>query len=356
MIDGHGDDLHLHGNISMNFSSNIFAHADISPIKAHLAAHLDVIAHYPEPEARSLETKIAHNCHVNPDEVVVTNGAVDAIYTIAEACRNLPLEAHHIMQPTFAEYEDACRAAQLPVSWLTEADVAKCSCNNQWQRPNPHALWLCHPNNPTGNALPIAVLETLAQSYRLMIIDQSYAHCTSMPSLDARKVVAMGNVISIHSMTKSCAIPGLRLGYVVAAAPLANLIRSRLRPWTVNALAIAAGHYILDHHFHAIPHLKSYLAEAQRLRTMLLALPHISVQPTSTNFMLCHIATHTAAQLKTHLATHEGILIRDASNFKTLTPHHFRIAAQLPHENDCLAAAIKRFLDQAKHLHHQDQR
>ena len=81
--------MHLHGDISMNFSSNIFAHADISPIKAHLEAHLDVIAHYPEPEARSLETKIAHNCHVNPDEVVVTNGAVDAIYTIAEACRNL---------------------------------------------------------------------------------------------------------------------------------------------------------------------------------------------------------------------------------------------------------------------------
>ena len=345
MINGHGDDLHLFGDISMNFSSNIFAHADLAPVMSHLAAHLDVIAHYPEPEARSLEAKIASQRDVSPEEVVVTNGAVDAIYTIADACRRLSLDAHHIVQPTFAEYEDACRAAQLPVSQLTELDVADGAFAGQGRLSTRHALWLCNPNNPTGNVLSVDTLVSLAQTFRLMVIDQSYADYTTMPSLDAAKVVELGNVVSIHSMTKSCAIPGLRLGYVVAAAPLANLIRSRLRPWTVNALAIEAGHYMLDHHFHAVPALQPYLEEAQRLRRMLLALPHIDVLPTSTNFMLCHIATHTAAQLKTHLATREGMLIRDASNFKTLTPHHFRIAAQLPHENDALVAAIKRLVE-----------
>ena len=61
--------------------------------------------------------------------------------------------------------------------------------------------------------------------------------------------------------------------------------------------------------------------------------------------MLCRLEHHTAAELKEYLANEHHILIRDASNFKGLTPHHFRVAAQTPEDNNALVEAIKNFLD-----------
>ena len=68
-------------------------------------------------------------------------------------------------------------------------------------------------------------------------------------------------------------------------------------------------------------------------------------QETQTNFILAQFESrHTAAELKDYLARQHHLLIRDASNFKGLTPRHFRIAAQTPAENDALVAAIRQFV------------
>ncbi|MBQ4138935.1 MAG: aminotransferase class I/II-fold pyridoxal phosphate-dependent enzyme, partial [Muribaculaceae bacterium] len=86
-----------------------------------------------------------------------------------------------------------------------------------------------------------------------------------------------------------------------------------------------------------------YLDEAQRLRSMLNEIEGIEAFASMTNFFLCTIAHVTARELKEYLAHKHGILIRDASNFTGLTPHHFRIAAQSPEANDALVEAIKQF-------------
>ena len=87
----------------------------------------------------------------------------------------------------------------------------------------------------------------------------------------------------------------------------------------------------------------TYLAEAQRLRSMLNAILGVHACETQTNFMLCTIEGHTAAELKEYLAVEHGILIRDASNFVGLTPRHFRVAAQRPEDNDELVKAIQTY-------------
>ena len=142
-------------------------------------------------------------------------------------------------------------------------------------------------------------------------------------------------------MTKMYGVPGLRLGYITAHEQLTEQLRRYLRPWSVSALAVEAGKYLLQHEELLC---QPNLAEARRLRDALLQLPGISVAPTQTNFMLCCLAHSTAAALKEYLATQHGILIRDASNFRGLTPQHFRIAAQAPEANDALISAISHFL------------
>ena len=323
MIEGHGDDLYRYDNIKMNFSSNIYNGTDLSALNAYLCTRLDAIRTYPEPSAASLEQMIALECGISPDEVLVTSGAVDAIYLIAQTYRHEG--TCHILQPTFREYEDACRV----FGYQESEEGALC--------------WLCNPNNPTGDVLPAEDVLALAERHRLLIVDQSYEDYTMAPLLRPADVVGSDNVILLHSMTKRYAVPGLRLGYVTASSAIISRLREQYRPWAINALSLEAGKWLVQRGVTAIPDLPSYLAETQRLRAMLNEVEGIEAQDTLTNFFLCTIRQTTAAQLKEYLAHEHGILIRDASNFTGLTPHHFRIATQSPAENDALVAAIMNY-------------
>lgn len=328
MIKGHGDDQYQYSGIKMNFSSNIYTGTDLSPLYAHLSKCMKVVGSYPEPSATSLEQMIAHECGIAPSEVLVTSGAVDAIYLIAQAYRHLG--SCKVMIPTFSEYEDACRVFE----YRESDDAAIC--------------WLCNPNNPTGSVLPASDVLDLAKRYQLLIVDQSYEDYTLEQLLRPADVVDHENIILLHSMTKRYAIPGLRLGYVTATAAIITRLREQYRPWAINALSLEAGKWLVAHHLTTIPNLAKYLDETQRLRSMLNEMTGIDALATMTNFFLCTIDQATAAELKEYLAHEHGILIRDASNFTGLTPHHFRIAAQSPAENVALVEAIKTFTSQWK--------
>lgn len=319
MITGHGDDAYQYPGIVSDFSSNICAHAPHQRLMEHLTQKAGLISHYPEPEAWSLERLVAERYAIDPACVVVTNGATEAIYLVAQT---FPMAAN-IPQPTFSEYEDAC--AMFPPA-----------------TDGRQSLWLCNPNNPTGSVLAEDMLEPLLESYDLIVVDQSYEDYTPHDILSPRQAIRHEKIVQIHSMTKTYGVPGLRLGYITASASLARLLRMNLRPWSVSALAVECGLYLLQHDE---LRLKPDFAEAQRLWHELNQLDGVSVRPTDTNFMLCHMDNHTAADLKDYLVREHGILIRDASNFRGLTPGHFRVATQTPAENDALVSAINQFLE-----------
>lgn len=322
MIEGHGDDAYKYKGIKSDFSSNICAHGSHQDLLNHLAAHPELIDHYPEPEAWTLERMLAEKHDVDPGRVIVTSGATEAIYLIAQTFRYLPV----IPEPTFSEYADACD------SWRNE-EPAREVCDSR------AVLWLCNPNNPTGEVYDQLYIDRMMAEHELVVIDQSYANYTQRPvCLDCTAT----NLILIRSMTKDYGVPGLRLGYIIAHESLTERIRRHLRPWSVSALAIEAGKYLLQHDELIC---RPDLNEAQRLRERLQGIEGIETAPTQTNFMLCKLVYHnTAAELKDYLAKEHHMLIRDASNFKGLTPYHFRVAAQTPEENNALVEAIQRFI------------
>jgi len=325
MIRGHGDDAYRYEGVKIcsDFSSNICARAGHAELTAHLSRTMaGLISHYPEPEAWSLEQAIAAHHQIAPNCVIVTNGATEAIYLVAQTFRMEPT----ICTPTFREYEDAC----------------------QMFPPVDHghrALWCCSPNNPDGRAVAPACLDSLpAAPYDLYVIDCSYAAYTHSECFTPRLAVGTDDMVLVCSFTKTYAVPGLRLGYIVAAPRLAALLRRHLRPWSVSALAVEAGKYLLAHQeLRVCPDFQ----EAARLRTLLNAIPGITVSPTDTTFMLCHIEGHSAAELKDWLLRRHGLLIRDASNFTGLLPGHFRVASQSPGENDALVSAVSSFCHSA---------
>lgn len=315
----HGDDAYRYPDIRMNFSSNIFSHADLSLLKQHLCNCMDAISSYPQPEPLRLEAMIAEREGIDAECVMVGSGATELIYCIAAVMKERRYKVHN---PTFSEYERACRTfGMCEATENIPADVE----------------WICNPNNPDGRVWEKKHLLQHIEEHpaRLFVIDASYEDYTLAELPATAELLQFPNVLCLHSMTKKYCIPGLRLGYSIGNEGMIGKMKAIRQPWSVNALAQEAGCYLLQNNVSVLPPMEEYIAEARRLAEAVNSIDGFTAEIHDTHFFLC-TAPCEASELKEHLALEHGILIRDASNFHTLTPQHFRLAAQTREENDAL--------------------
>lgn len=327
MISGHGDDLHKYKDIRANFSSNVYADTDNHQLLSHLSSVLvGCLGSYPEPEPYGLQRLLAEALGVSADEVLVTNGATEAIYLVAQLYQR---RRSCIIEPTFSEYRDACQLYHhilLDASLEQEAEV----------------VWMCSPNNPTGSPEAEELrLERIKHSEQAFVIDRSYEYfCRS----ELPQRVCLPDRLYIYSLTKRYKIPGLRLGYIVGEASTIDRLRQLRQPWSVNALAIEAGKWIVRNDFPDTIARAALWHEADRLSRELAALPYgwEVTRGSQTHFFLVR-TPYIASELKEYLAVEHGLLIRDASNFHGLSPHHIRIATQTPQMNDWLLEALRAY-------------
>lgn len=340
MINGHGDDRYRYDDlVQMNFSSTIYQHADHSMLKEYLAEHIDVLTNYPESQPKQLEKLIAQQLGISPESVMVTNGATEAVYIIAQLFRH---SCSIIPQPTYSEYADACRLNKHIITYESGNDIT--------DLPKDRVYWVCNPNNPSGNVLKKGFVDyVVRRSPRYtFVIDQSYGTFTKEPLLEARDMQGLPNVILIHSLSRKYSVPGLRLGYITAHPSTILLLRALRHPWSIAALSIEAGKFLIEQGQPVVSDLDAYLAETQRLRSELRKIEGMRIFETKTNYMLCELDGITGAALKNHLVHEHGMLIRDCYNFYGLSRGHFRISTQLPEENDALVAAIRQYVDSEK--------
>lgn len=335
MLNGHGDDIYKYNTeIVSNFSSNIYNRLDMSPLQTYLCQQIKTIHTYPEPDADSLAILLAEKHNVSTDNICITNGATEAIYLIAQAFKG---KKGAILIPTFSEYEDACRINDIQlqfISSLTEMEKGT------------ELLWFCNPNNPTGTIIDKQVIISFIESNpnTTIIIDQSYQYFSTKKTLSIVEAVQYPTVITLHSMTKQFAIPGLRLGYLTASEQLTEKIKKYCMPWSVNQLAVLAGKYLLKNDLSASFNIDSYLKESRWLQDELKKIDGLDVLLSQTHFFLCRLKNQKAPELKNYLIENHGILIRDASNFRGLDEHYFRLATQSEKENEILIDAIKEWV------------
>lgn len=321
MIQGHGDDgWNYKVNIRADFSSNVL-YGPLDPgLRAHLADRLGAVTHYPEAGAGSLQKAAAEAYGVGQEEVLVTNGATEAIYLIAQAFRGLKAT---VFVPTFAEYEDACRIQGMEIEF------------RDWggKLPSDGLVFLCNPNNPTGAAVSLDMLGDHPDT--LFVIDESYIEFTRA----VESVLGRGyrNVLVLRSLTKSCRIPGLRVGLVIGSPSLIERVGAMKMPWSVNRLALEAGVYVLGHPADFEVPVERLLAETAVWRSAIGAATGWRVWDTDTHYFLIE----TPAPLKMRLLEDHGLLVRDASNFKGLGPNIIRVACQSPEHNRLLTEAFR---------------
>ena len=335
MIDGHGDDLfRFNGKVKINFSTNIPQNINHDALLDHLHGCGAVFSNYPEPEPHSVERHLADVYGLPPENIIVTNGATEAIYLLAHLFEG---KRSAVIVPTFREYQDAAKVFSHSVSFIRSI--------NEIETCDSDIVWLCNPNNPTGQIYDRESLLDIIDRCKdkVFIIDQAYALYSVRAVLSMSDVTERENLVVLYSLTKQFMIPGLRIGYAVGPVRLFNSLREIRMPWSVNSLAIEASHYLLDNRDQMRIDRQTLHEEANRLSCALHSLG-VTVEPTDCNFLLARLPFKTAAELKEWMVENHGILIRDASNFEGLTSAYFRIAAQSRRENDIFINSIKEWM------------
>ncbi|MEO6686645.1 MAG: aminotransferase class I/II-fold pyridoxal phosphate-dependent enzyme, partial [Dyadobacter sp.] len=201
-------------------------------------------------------------------------------------------------------------------------------------------VFICNPNNPTGTVFPQLENWILQNPETLFIVDEAFIDftvqiCSSIPLINQYP-----NLLIMHSLTKTYAIPGLRLGYVVASEDLILKLKSIKQPWTVNTMALQAGKFIFENYEQIQIPLEDLLSEKERFTEKLGKNPALKGHESATHFFLVETLKDDAAKLKQYLIEKHGLLIRDASNFRDLTKQHFRIATLSPEKNNLLIDAL----------------
>jgi threonine-phosphate decarboxylase len=335
MLHGHGDDGYRHApELVADFSTNVWYGGEPAGLKDYVFSQWPRINRYPEVLAESLATRVAAHHGVRPAQVLMSSGTTESIYLVAQAWAG---RRTTILTPAFAEYEDACQLHGHELRFLPwgnlEADIIV----------NSDLVFICNPNNPTGSVLTATTVASLlaANPGVVFVFDEAFIEFTTSIDTLLPLLARFDNLLILRSLTKAYAIPGLRLGYVVAAEALITRLTAAKAPWTVGTLAAAAGHFIFENFATVQPLVGPLLADRAAFATQVAQVPGLAVAPSHTHYFVAQLPHGTAADLKRWLLARHGLLIRDASNFRDLTPAHFRVSTQRPTHNQLFLNALR---------------
>jgi histidinol-phosphate aminotransferase len=334
--------LRFHGDVvagpgQLDFAVNIVPGDPPGWLVEALRVGLSEAAAYPD-EGPAV-TAVAARHGRPPEEVVLLNGAAEAFWLLAQVLRP---QLAVVVVPSFTEPEAALQAAGQRVQPVWR-DPDSFHLDPAAVPAEADLVITGNPNNPTGTLDPAATLAGLARPGRMLVVDEAFMELTpgETESLAGRR--DLPGLVVVRSLTKLWGLAGIRVGYLLAPAPTANLMRAARQPWSVNSLACAAlaawAKQGADHAAHLVQRLA---ATREQLAAALAALPGVRVWPSATNFLLLQVVDGPA--VLAGLAA-RGIAVRPCDDFPGLTANHLRVAVRDPADNQRLVGALSKELD-----------
>lgn len=308
----------------------------LGPSPAALAAARTCeLGRYPEVDARSLVTAVAHRHRLPPDCVVPTPGGSWGLWLCAVSLLE-PGDTCLATGPCFGEYE-----RQAALCGATYREV-RASPPHAWpdreleaallQRPRMCVIG--NPSNPAGTTVTQDRLRDLCTAHpaTCFVIDEAFAAFAPQGTSLLDEGPPPTNAIVVRSLTKELGLPGLRMGYLVAAPPVASALAGTLPPWPLSAPALAAAVAGLADH----EHVTMGAALGRRLVAQLAGALEVAGAvpfPSTVNYLLAW-APGAAEALRG-----QGILVRDCASFGL--PDHVRIAAPRLTDLETVLQAIR---------------
>jgi len=350
MIDKfHGGDV-LAG--TLDFSTNINPLGLSIKAREAIIKNIPALTSYPQPDSRNLKKALADFHGIKQDNLAIGNGSIELIYLIPRA---LGLRKVLVITPTFSEYEFAARSSGAKVIFFKnkERDNFNLSLSKlTTYLSRVDSVFLCNPNNPTGLCLSKEEISTLAQlcfkRRTTLAIDEAFMDFVEGSSENNLIPVAAKRrgLIIIRSITKFFALPGLRIGYLVAHRDFISRISGLQYPWNVNSLAQAAGIAVLKDSDYMAQSRRYILEEREFLLNSLKNISGLKTFPPSSNFILCKLekcALKSAKVLNEKLSVRR-IAVRNCANFRGLNEKFFRVGVKKRAENIKLITSLREVL------------
>ena len=359
----------------LDYSSNINPYGIPESLKKRITENLEILERYPDPDYVELREKLAHLNKVDMSDIVLGNGATEIIFLFMKVINPKKIL---IVSPTFGEYERAVKAVgtsrnsidlscsddnknienkkiEIEYFELKESDDFKLNIGNLKNELEKKydLLIICNPNNPTGKFLKLAETEEILKECNKydtkLFIDEAFIEflADGMKESIINTEENKKNLFVTRAFTKFFAIPGLRLGYgMYFDKELEKKISEKKEPWSVNNIAEMAGLTVLDDTEYIEKTLKWIVEEKIYMYEKLNEISGIKVYETEVNFITGKIDEKLFSEglnvkVLREKMLEQGILIRNASNFKFLDERFFRLAIKDRESNDRVIKVLK---------------
>ena len=296
---------------------------------------------YPDPLQRELKALIAPLKGVREENIFLGNGSDEAIDLIFRAFCRPGVDNVVAIDPTYGMYKVCAevndveyRTMLLDVYYQFKASALLSAIDE-----NTKAIFVCSPNNPTGNSLCRKEMESLLNRFDgLVIVDEAYIDFSSEPSM-LKDLDKYPNLIVLQTFSKAWGCAAIRLGMAFASPEIIAIFNKIKYPYNVNILTQQEAIKMLQHPEQIKAWVNTLLEERARVMEELVKLPCcIRVFPTDANFFLAKV--YEATQLYNYLVS-EGIIVRNRTNV-ALCKDCLRITIGTKEENDALLEALRK--------------
>ncbi len=349
----HGGNIHAAANLQsvspdaiIDFSANINPLGPPEWIRSCISRELDSIVHYPDPTASSLQKQIALEYNLSLQSILVANGSTELLYQLP---RVLECRRAVIPVPCYIDYLKVMEMAGVKVKtvYLEEKTDFMVDCEQlNGVLQSGDLLLLGNPNNPTGKCVDRAPLQQLIRNHPSVtfLLDEAF-----LEFVEGHKTLSgtEENIITLHSLTKFYAIPGLRLGFGVFPESLATRLKEIQPPWPVNTLAQKVGERALADKNYQRRTRAACFANSASLKKDLSVFKDLKIFDSSANYFLVKLeGKYSVADLQRQLGK-KNILIRNCANYLGLSNDFFRIAVRSREDNQLLCDTLSTFLPKA---------
>ncbi len=215
-------------NVTMDFSTCCNPYGPGKTIRS--AMNKIDAGHYPDPNSRQFVNLLSHKLRVPASRIITGSGSTEVIRLATHAYFG-PGDTVVIPSPTYGEYGLACAIVNAGVVKYAISEHSNfqmdCDAFISFAKPHkPAGIFLCNPNNPTGQYLSMNDVKRILDSFpdTLVVLDEAYIAFTT-GAWDSRSLLARNNLLIVRSMTKDFALAGLRLGYAMACEDIIENIK-----------------------------------------------------------------------------------------------------------------------------------
>ena len=297
---------------------------------------------YPDPHHFALKKRIAELNGVRLTEVCVGNGSDEAIDLLIRVFCRPQIDNVVICPPTYGMYEVAAGVNDVSVrrANLTRDFVLDLAAVRSAISENTKLIFLCSPNNPTGNLMERDAVLEIARSFDgILVVDEAYVHFSGESSLIS-ELDTFPNLVVLQTFSKAWGLAGLRVGLAFAGKEIVELLEKIKPPYNVSGIAQEMILKALDKRSQVDGVVGEIVGERKVLENRLRRFPFVrKTYPSDANFLLVKMA-NTGDVYRFLLS--EGIVVRDRSN-ADLCEGCLRITIGTPDENRALLDAFEKY-------------